>query len=742
MVLNILIILKAFLYTNITNINHDNILIILITSLITISWLSFVNILKIKDKTKDIIKLIIYIIFSLIVFADTIYFLQFNMLPSVQLLSQAGQLSDVSDAIVSILNFKNLLLVLDLPLVIIYSLKKKEDKYKLLPRYSLIPLALIIAFSIFTDKIQSVKAQELYFYHMTDILNSFKDESIEQITDKDIDELRDRAKLKQGKYTGLGEGKNLIVVQVEALQNFVIGMDYKGEEVTPNLNRLIKEKGSIYYDRYYQLVGRGNTSDAEFVSNNSLHPAMDQPSYTRYEQNTFYGLPKLLQDNNYKTFAMHGYKPEFWNREKAYVNQGYEEYLSESFYSGREQVGMGVSDREFFKANVEHLKNFKEKEKRPFYSFMVTLTSHTPFKMDEKYNVLDLDEEYKNTMTGDYLQSIHYTDEQIGFLIEELKVAGLYDDTIIAIYGDHFAIKASDQNENPLMSKLINHNYDYDDMMNIPLIIHMPNEEINEINSNVGSQIDFYPTIQNIMGYDNTKGLVFGRDLNNYEGENTVKPQTYMKKGSFIKDDVTFEIARDGIFDHSRAYNIKSRKQVNINLYRDYYEKAIREINIGDFISANNLLKEYIETGTINLESKESVVKNYTKWESLEDMDKHKGETMLLDINMDEDFERILEKSRENDIDLILSGDLDKAIDLYDKYELDESIIRITDIEDYIVATNNKFKRVLFNPYEKKYSKKDIKSFISTYPNIELELKEKDMKKYKNDNINIYKFVK
>src|SRR5690606_30397750 len=101
-----------------------------------------------------------------------------------------------------------------------------------------------------------------------------------------------------------------------------------GQEVTPNLNKLIMDKSSIYYDNYYQLLGRGNTSDAEFVTHNSLYPSMEEPTYTQYEKNTFYGLPWLLRDNNYTCWAFHGYKKDYWNRANAYVNQGFQRFIS------------------------------------------------------------------------------------------------------------------------------------------------------------------------------------------------------------------------------------------------------------------------------------------------------------------------------------------------------------------------------------------------------------------------------
>src|SRR5699024_2322036 len=105
---------------------------------------------------------------------------------------------------------------------------------------------------------------------------------------------------------------------VEALQNFVVDHFYDGQEITPNINKLLKEEGSLYFSNYYQLTGMGNTSDSEFVTQNSLYPSLKESSYVLHEDKTFYGLPWILRDEGYTSWVFHGYKPEFWNRDKAY----------------------------------------------------------------------------------------------------------------------------------------------------------------------------------------------------------------------------------------------------------------------------------------------------------------------------------------------------------------------------------------------------------------------------------------
>ena len=400
-------------------------------------------------------------------------------------------------------------------------------------------LAVLVCLLIFLgikELLGPVSNQEFFSYHIKDIKSALigddKAEGTGLIIQEDLEQLSKENKQIKGEYTGLGKGKNLIVIQVEALQNFVIDLVYEGQEITPNLNRLIRESGSFYFDNYYQHIGRGNTSDAEFVTNNSLYPAYDYPTYEEYADNTFYGLPWILRDNKYTAWVFHGYKKEFWNREKAYVNLGFERFISEEDYefTEKESIGFGIIDEVFFSQTLDYIKELDNVDENPFYAFIITLTSHTPFNMPGHLQTIKLREEHINTMLGNYLQAIHYADKALGEFLEGLRREGYYDNSVVAIYGDHFAIFGSEKRDRDIMSDLLNKPYNLGDIMNVPLIIHIPGLEDNKTISKIGSQLDFLPTILNIMGYENQKGIMFGKDLLNYEGDNFVAPLVYAVK--------------------------------------------------------------------------------------------------------------------------------------------------------------------------------------------------------------------
>ncbi|MCF6461822.1 hypothetical protein C3E89_00260 [Clostridium sp. Cult1] len=591
MLLTLLLTLKILLFMNITKVKYNRPIVLLISILVILFFFTLIYLSNGKKKYR--LGFCFYIIVSAIMFADVVYYTYFNTLPSIRMLKQMGQVTAVGDSVKTLLSIKNLLFLLDLPLTYIYSRRKRKTKnYNKYIRWGIpggIGLILVITLVILSkiSLFGPVTNQELFTYHAKDIKKAIMKEDITNtmtLTAKDIEELKLRTKLVEGKYTGLGKGKNLIVIQVESLQNFVINHYYEGQEVTPNLNKLVKEKGSLYFNNYYQLIGRGNTSDAEFVTHNSLYPSMEEPTYTQYVDNTFYGLPWILRDNGYTAWAFHGYEKEFWNRNNAYINQGFQRFISQDDYDLVETIGFGITDGEFFKQSMDYLKKLDKLDDNPFYAFMITLTSHNPFKMPEEYQILNIKAEHKDTLLGNYIQSVHYLDKALGEFIEELKKEGLYDESLLVIYGDHFAINSLNKDDQKMMTDYLGYTYDLDEMMKVPLIIHIPDLETNVTLNRVGSMLDFMPTILNIMGYENEKGLMFGRDLINYEGQNFVAPQTYALKGSIITDEILLEMSRDGVFENSRVYNIKTREILNPKDYIEEHERVIEEINKSDYI--------------------------------------------------------------------------------------------------------------------------------------------------------------
>ncbi|QHQ59874.1 sulfatase-like hydrolase/transferase [Anaerocolumna sedimenticola] len=592
---------KLMIYYSLINVNLKDITFILLS--VIAMGIIFVCFSRSKLKRKKGLFLIVYSLLSLLMFADSMYYNYYNQTVSIKQLWQAANVAAVPDSFVATLIPASFLLYLDIPFVYYFFKKhiqedqgkngwsfKKEIKYIVAGLCAIFALLVINPLdSVAIDKVNSV---EFFTNHVNDVFNAITENIVtDEVPAEDVlDAVEDVAVQNPGNQLhGIGQGKNLVVIQVEALQNFVINAEYNGQVLTPNLNAFIK-KDTVYFDRYYSNIGKGNTADAEFSTLNSLYPVIDRECYTLYQDNTFNGLPWLMRDLGYHSFAIHGYKGEFWNREAAYPGQGFEDFYSMEDLDARDIIGLGISDKSMFKQAVDIFKG----EKAPFFSFIITLSSHHPFLIDPEDATLKLKEEDTDTKFGAYLQTIHYMDEAFGQFIQELKDTGLYDNTVIALYGDHHGLNVGMDNNAEIMSNYLGKPYDYDEMLRVPMMIHVPGSKVTRTVSTTGGQIDFLPTIANIMGIDINQPYVLGQDLVNAK-DGFVAFTAYLFGGSFVHNNVMFEISREGVFEGSRVWDINTHQPLDALAYEEDYNRAITLKQTSKEILDQNLIADYVQ---------------------------------------------------------------------------------------------------------------------------------------------------
>ena len=448
--------------------------------------------------------------------------------------------------------------------------------------------------------ITSLSNQEIYSFHVKDIVNKLTGNTQANAGSEYMAAVTDSYETeKNGPLFGVAKGRNLIVIQVESMQNIVVNKTYNGQEITPNLNELINGGDSIYFDHYYQQIGSGNTSDAEFATNNSIYGTLASYTYKLYAKNYFKGLPVLMKEQGYETAVYHAHEDRhFWNREDAYESLGFDAYhggiegTDKGQYNMTEWMGWGLTDTEFFKQTMPYITEMKQ----PFYSFVITLSNHHPYIMLDKYQFIKTLPEDKGTIFGNYLNSAAYTDYAIGQFLQALKDEGLYDNSIIAIYGDHMGLPKTDENIKESVSTFIGKEYDFDTMMNIPLIINIPNadREVGQTVSISGGQLDFLPTIAYLMGFDKLDTVYLGHNLLTIDS-GFVAEQTYMTKGSYFQDDIIYEMSRDGVFVNGRAWNINTGKSVPVKDCYDGYMKSMGLINTSEYILKNDVLRKIYE---------------------------------------------------------------------------------------------------------------------------------------------------
>ncbi|WP_367356322.1 LTA synthase family protein [Mesotoga sp.] len=557
----------------------------------TLSWLAFLLLLFwVVFRGKFFL---LYCVISCILFVDFLYFQYFGFLPSVKELVHVGQVGAVKDSIIYVLHPESFIFIVDLIPVGFYLRKKAppaEEWTVRKPGYTDILITIVMLISLIVPF--SSEALQSYFvfnrygvlaYHMFDLVKAVPGVDKGIAVDERVSYNGYVNKMAEaGKYFSIAEGRNIIVIQLESFQDFLVNFSYNGQEITPNLNRLISAD-SLYFDEVYQQVGAGNTSDCEFVILNSMHSLGEVSVYQTRENNDFYSLPSLLRSEGYYTVAFHGNNGWFWNREKIYPALGFSDFISLEDMESDEIIGFGLSDFSLFRQTLEHLESLVE----PFFAFIVTLTSHNPYEIPEELRSIELLPEHEETLFGNYIQSVNYADRALGEFVEGLEKSGLYEDSLIVLYGDHAGLYPFNKENKDILTDLLQDEYDFAQAMNIPLIFHIPGSDLRIVNSTVGGQIDFFPTLLNLIGIVERNGILFGRDLLNASSGFAALTH-YVPEGSFIDNSRVFIMSSDGVLNNSSAIDRNSGVEIAPFSCLDGYKDSIQQIAASKYFILNN----------------------------------------------------------------------------------------------------------------------------------------------------------
>lgn len=386
-------------------------------------------------------------------------------------------------------------------------------------------------------------------------------------------------------YFGKAKGKNIFIIHLESFQQFMIDYRYKGEEVTPNLNKLYHSQDTLSFDNFYNQVGQGKTSDAEMMLENSLFglpegSAMSIDGTT----NTFQAAPAILDQKGYTTASFHGDVPSFWNRDNAYKSFGYQYFFSKGYFPKTKDydAGYGIKDKIFLKDSAHYIEQLPQ----PFYAKLITVTNHYPYILDKQNKSIG------QWHTGDhtvdhYVQTAHYLDQSIGEFLDYLDKTGLRKNSVLVLYGDHYGIS---NNHRPAIAKILKkkkvNNYQLAQFQKVPFMINMQGLK-GGINHTYGGEIDVLPTLEDLLGISSPKYLQFGQDLLSpqrnqivaFRNGGFVTPQ-------FVKYNGTVYFTKTG----KQVTKPTKKQQATIDKDQKY---VTTELALSDKVMNNDLLRFY-----------------------------------------------------------------------------------------------------------------------------------------------------
>ena len=398
-------------------------------------------------------------------------------------------------------------------------------------------------------------------------------------------------------YFGIAKGRNVIYLHLESLQQFVI--DYKLNvdgvkyEVTPFLNSLYHSQSTLAFSNFFNQVKAGKTSDAETMIETSLF-GLNQGSFmVQYGgSNTQQAAPYILSQNGgYTSAVFHGNSASFWNRNNTYKQWGYNYFFDQSYFSEATEENSfqyGLNDKIMLADSIQYLEHLQQ----PFYAKFITVSNHYPYTSsligDEiGFPLADTPDE---TING-YFATANYLDASIKAFFDYLKATGLYENSIIVLYGDHYGISNS---RNPDLAPLIGKDSqtwsDFDNamMQRVPYMIVVPGMTNGGISDTFGGEIDALPTLEHLLGIEANNYLQVGQDMLSSEHSQVVALRT---AGNFITPKYTSYGGK--IYYTETGVEITNPDEVTQKEIDDIKASAAAQLSASDAIQTGDLIRFY-----------------------------------------------------------------------------------------------------------------------------------------------------
>jgi phosphoglycerol transferase MdoB-like AlkP superfamily enzyme len=584
----------------------------LITTLAGVLWLALPT-LWFSSRARVITAITINLLSTLIVLADLLHARFYGDPSSVSELVHAWQLRAEGTSVTAALRAADAWYFLDLAAAVVVAGAVgafRSIQSSPVPRavrlcvaitaagLTVVPIRLAVrdpdgVFEFFVGRRQVVNVVGLLGYHAHDVVTHLRFRTFGRwgVGDVEIQQAADDLSGRRGGVDrrpplwGTARGSNLIVIQAESLQAFALEAQVDGRFVMPNLRALARE--SLWATNFFNQAAVGGTSDAAFITLQSLHPLDTGAVATRYPTNRYRALPSILEEHGVTTRAFSGAGGEFWNLRVLLASLGFSESCFDCQALTGMRFGQGLADGDFFKDVVPELRRLRE----PFFAFLMTQSNHHPYDLPKELNPLPVGR-LSGTLIGRYLQTAHYFDESLGQFLRALAESGVLDRSLLVVYGDHLGYLGSP----PELKQLLDLPSDlpirsWEVNRRLPLMIRLPHAAAAGVQPRPVGHVDIAPTLLGLLGIEAGDEVMLGKSLLDDRSSLVVfRDGGFVAGGSYLLTQPDPYLDDDERRAGTGCYDSASGKPVGCGALESARREAIGELKLSDLILRGDLI--------------------------------------------------------------------------------------------------------------------------------------------------------
>lgn len=597
--------------------------ILIINPIATTLLLLSVGLYVRRKKPAYITMMVIYFIMTALLFSNAVYYREFTDFITINTMLGAGKVaSGLGESAMKLFRPYDILYWIDFVLLV-FALATKRIKMDETPVRARMAFAFTtLSVMIFSGNLflaesdrpelltrtfsrdYLVKYLGINAFTAYDGVQTYKTTQVRaQASATDMDEVAEYVKGHYAKpndqYFGLAKGRNVIYIHLESTQQFLIDYKLKDEngvehEVMPFINSLYHSNSTFSFSNFFHQVKAGKTSDSETLFENSLFGLNQGALFTQLGgKNTFEAAPNILkQTQGYTSAVFHGNSGTFWNRNETYKHLGYDYFFDASYYNVTEDNSFqyGLNDKPFFQQSVKYLEHLQQ----PFYTKFIAVSNHYP------YSQLSGDEtgfplaQTKDETINSYFSTANYMDTAVHEFFDYLKQSGLYDNSIIILYGDHYGISNARNKE---LAQLLGKdretwsNFDNAQVQRVPYMIHIPGMNKGKIIDTYGGQVDALPTLLHLLGVDTQNYIQLGQDLFSPDHKQLVA----FRDGDFVTPNYTYY---GGVLYENKTGEEITEPSEELKKQIDADKEAVSDqLATSDKINNGDLLRFYTKSG-------------------------------------------------------------------------------------------------------------------------------------------------